>query len=315
MKSLQVLLLALSVVLVAGCDRATDTPTSVQTAEPMTQRANESDAAALQAGSSKELRMVTQQVSLKQVDQARSMAEAMDRKILRDGQLTLESSAPADAQRRIVSIAESLGGFVVTSESKQHQDADSTKRELEVTLVVRVPAEQFASAVDQIRAVGTRVIQEKVTGQDVTEEFIDLAARIKTQKALEAQFLEIMKRANKVEEALDVQRQIAEVRSEIERLEGRNRFLENRAALSTITIKLEPPPAMVVSTSSFRRSIREATGDGIDIVAGLVLFMIRFVIVVTPILLLVILPCWLITRYALRRRRLKVSRQLQSQPG
>ena len=67
------------------------------------------------------------------------MAEAMNRKILRNADLTLEVGDPAEAQRKITSIAESLGGFVVTSESKQRQVGDA-KQELEVNLVVRVPA-------------------------------------------------------------------------------------------------------------------------------------------------------------------------------
>src|SRR5258705_4786356 len=132
-----------------------------------------------------------QEVSLKQADQSQSMAEAMDRKIIRDADLTLEVGAPAEAQRKIPSIAETLGGFVVTSESKQRPSGDANQ-ELEVNLVVRVPAIQFGSALDQIRSTGSRVIQEKITGQDVTEEFIDLEARIKTQKAVESQFVESM---------------------------------------------------------------------------------------------------------------------------
>ena len=108
------------------------------------------------------------------------------------------------------------------------------------------------------------MIQEKITGQDVTEEFIDLEARIKTQKALELQFLEIMKQAHKVEDALEVQRQIAEVRTEIEKLEGRKRFLENRASLSTITVSLQSPTAIVVNTSGFGRNMREAVADSVE---------------------------------------------------
>ena len=151
-------------------------------------------------------------------------------------------------------------------------------------MVVRIPAPQFGSALDQIRAEGGRVIQEKATGQDVTEEFIDLEARIKTQKALELQFLEIMKQAKRVADALEVQRQIAEVRTEIEKLEGRKRFLENRASLSTITINLQTPSAIVVSTSGFGRNIRDAVADSVSVAAGIVLFLIRFVIVMVPIL-------------------------------
>jgi Flp pilus assembly protein TadB len=147
------------------------------------------------------------------------------------------------------------------------------------------------------------VIQEKITGNDVTEEFIDLEARIKTQKALESQFLEIMKQAHKVEDALEVQRQIAEVRTEIEKLEGRKRFLENRATLSTITVNLQSPTAIAVNTSGFGRNIREAVVDSVDVASAIVLFLIRFVIVMIPIFILIILPVWLLTRYVLSRTR------------
>ncbi len=242
------------------------------------------------------------QVSLRQADQSQTMAEAMNRKILRDAELTLEAEAPAEAQRRIGSIAESVGGFVVTSESKQRQVGDS-KQELEVNLVVRVPAPQFNAAVEQIRGTGSRVVREKITGNDVTEEFIDLEAHLKTQKALESQFLEIMKQAHKVADALEVQSQIADVRTEIEKLEGRKRFLENRASLSTITVTLQAPTAIVVNTSTFGRSIREAAAESVDIASAIVLFLIRFVIVMIPVFLLVILPGWFLVRFGIRRIR------------
>jgi hypothetical protein len=243
------------------------------------------------------------EVSLAQAGQSQTMAEAMDRKILRDANLTLEVSKPEEAQRKITSVAESLGGFVVTSESKQRQTAEGATQELEVNLVIRVPALQFGPALDQIRGTGNRVVQEKITGQDVTEEFIDLEAHLKTQKALELQFLEIMKQAHKVEDALEVQRQIADVRTEIEKLEGRKRFLENRASLSTITVSLQTPTAIAVNTSGFGRDVREAVADSVQLAIGIVLFLIRFVIVMIPVFLLIILPGYFIARYFLRARK------------
>jgi hypothetical protein len=251
----------------------------------------------------------TTQVSLQQAGQSQSIAEAANRKILRNGELTLEVPSPENAERQITSIADAAGGFVVTSESKQRDIGDPPKQYLEVNLVIRVPEAQFQSAFDQILGLGTRVIQNKKTGEDVTEEFIDLEARIKTQKALELQFLEIMKSANKVPDALEVQRQIAEVRTEIEKLEGRKRFLENRASLSTITVSLQSPGAITVSTSGFRRNVREALGDGVDLTIAIVLFLIRFVIVMVPIFFLLLLPLGLIARYLWRRtQRLRWSR-------
>lgn len=302
MRSCKSLFLILSLFLLAGCGSslrsrsgATEPFALKQQTLPDVSVANQSEA--------KKGGLGKQQVSLNQVGQSQSVAEAMDRKIIRDANLTLESAAPQDVQRKISSIAELLGGFVVTSESKQRESGDPGKQYLEVNLVVRVPAAQFGAALDQIRSAGTRAIQEKISGQDVTEEFIDLEARIKTQKALELQFLEIMKQAHNVEDALEVQRQIADVRTEIEKLEGRKRFLENRSNLSTITVNILSPMAIAVNTSGFGRSIREAVADGIDVAIAIVLFLIRFVIVMIPIILLLILPLWLVARYVFRRAR------------
>jgi hypothetical protein len=254
------------------------------------------------------------QVSLTQADQRQSMDDAMSRKILRNADFQLEVTEPAAAQRQITSLAESLGGFVVTSESKQRDGRDPAKPEVVVSLVVRIPALQFNSALEAIRATAARVVLEKTTGQDVTEEFIDLEARLRTHKALELQFLEIMKQASKVADALEVQRQVAEVRTEIEKLEGRRRFLENRASLSTINITLETPAAIVVNTSGFRRSISLAVSDSLNVAGEIVLFVIRFVIVLIPIFLLIILPGGLLSFYIFRRMRRSTLSELESTP-
>jgi len=253
-----------------------------------------------------------QPVSLKQVDQSQSVTEAVERKIIKDAELTLEVPSPTDAQHKVTAIAESQNGFVVTSESKQRPVSDDSQRLWDITLVLRVPSAQFGSVLDQVRAISNVVTQEKQTGQDVTEEFIDLEARIRTQKALETQFLEIMKQAHKVEEALEVQRQIAEVRSEIEKLEGRKRFLENRSSLSTITVNLKQTgTGIVVNTSGFGRRIKDAVSEGIDLAGSIILFLIQFVIVMMPIFVLLILPLGLLLRYFVRRaRRYKLAREI-----
>jgi uncharacterized protein DUF4349 len=300
MKSPKMLFLVLPLFTIAACtsaQRSASDQSALQTKEARIAEPEDKAANSAKSGFAD-----SEQVSLNQVDQSQSMAEAMNRKIIRNADLTLEVGAPAEVQRKITSIAESVGGFVVTSESKLRQVGDS-KQELEVNLVIRVPATQFGSALDQIRNTGSRVLLEKMTGQDVTEEFIDLEARIKTQKALELQFLEIMKQAHKVEDALEVQRQIAEVRTEIEKLEGRKRFLENRASLSTITVNLQSPNAIVVNTSGFGRNIREAIADSVELAIAIVLFLIRLVIVMIPISILIILPGWLIARFLFRRAR------------
>ena len=246
----------------------------------------------------------TEPVSLKDSEAANIASQALERKIIRNAALTVEVTSPGDAQHKIVSIAESHQGFVVTSEATQRASEDRTKPEMTVTLSVRVPAAQFNQVMDEIRAVGARVITEKVTGQDVTEEFMDLEARIKNQKALELQFLEIMKRAGKVDDALSVQRQLAEVRTEIEKLEGRRRFLENQSSLSTINVTLQPP-TQIVNATGFWYSVRSAFSDGFDVAADIVLFLIRAIVALLPIMVLIVLPLALLIKLGLRvlRRR------------
>ena len=259
-----------------------------------------------------------QQVSLTEADTAAAAAEAADRKIIRNASLTMEVNSTSDIQHKITSIAESHFGFVVTSEAKQREDADPAKRTLDIKLVVRVPSERFGAALDQIRGLAITLREENVTGQDVTEEFIDLEARLKTQRALELQFLEIMKQARKVEDALEVQRQIADVRTDIEKLEGRKRFLENRASLSTIVVNLEAPKAIVpiTTTTGFGRSLREALVEGVDFGSAILLFLIRFVIVMIPVTLFLLLPVGLFVRYFVRRaKRIQLAEALSTPAG
>ena len=179
-----------------------------------------------------------------------------------------------------------------------------SKPQMSVNLIVRVPASQFDQVVEEIRQVGNRIIQEKRTGQDVSEEFIDLEARIKNQKALENQFLEIMKRAGKVADALEVQTQLADVRTEIEKLEGRKRFLENQASLSTINVTLQTP-TQIVTAVGFWYNVRSAFADGVDMAAAIILFLIRAIIALFPVLVLIVLPLALIAKFGIRigRRR------------
>jgi len=297
MRFTALLLLSVALLGLSGCDSTRSLEN--QSAAPNPAQSDKSQTELPGATKSK-VASNLQPVSLKDADAANTVSQALERKIIRNANLTVEVASPAEAQRKIASIAESHQGFVVTSESTQRTAEDKTKPEVTINLVIRVPAVQFNQIMEEIRAVGTRVAQEKTTGQDVTEEFIDLEARIKNQKALEAQFLEIMKRAGKVADALEVQRELADVRTEIEKLEGRGRFLENQASLSTINVTLQTP-IQILNATGFWYSVKAAFTDGVDVAAAIVVFLIRAIVALLPILALIVLPIALITRLVVRR--------------
>jgi PBP1b-binding outer membrane lipoprotein LpoB len=242
-----------------------------------------------------------QKVSLDSAGAAQASAQITERKIIRNAEMTIEISDPNEGLQKIASIAEKNGGFVVTSESRENQANAQNLTSTTVAVVARVPAAQFDQAVEAIRRIGGRMKVEKLSGMDVTEEYIDLEARIRTKRALEMQFLEIMRQARKISDALEVQNQLADVRTEIESLEGRRRFLENKSALSTISVTLQTPaPMLAATTSGFMHSVKLAFGDGLDAASEIVLGIIRFVMVMIPIALFILLPCWLLYKW-LRR--------------
>jgi hypothetical protein len=248
------------------------------------------------------IQQVSQQVTLNQVENSQTTPSAVtERKIVRNADLQLEAESPEQSQQKISAIAESKGGFVVESQQSS-SDARSAVRDV-VTLTVRVPSAKFTEALDEIRKTASRVVVETVKSDDVTEEFIDIEAQLKAKKALEAQFLEIMKRANTVEDALNVQSELAEVRGEIEKIEGRKRFLENQTSFSTIKIRLQTPATFTETSTGFFDRFKQAFSSGFDAALNFVLGLVSFLIAILPFLILIVLPLYFVVRYFLRKRQ------------
>jgi hypothetical protein len=138
----------------------------------------------------------------------------------------------------------------------------------------------------------------------VTEEYVDLEARIRAQRAVEAQYLAVLKDAKTIPDVLAVQQKLGEARTEIERAEGRRRFLENQTSLSTITVHLARHIAAVeASGPGFGRSVREACNDAVVVAIAIVNGAIRLVGVLLPVGLLIVAPAVLLLRVWWRRRR------------
>jgi len=254
----------------------------------------------------------TEQISLDQTANNEPQPTVTQRKIIRNADLRLEANSPEETQQKIAQIAESKSGFVIET-SQTSSNVQTSTRDI-VNMTIRIPAEKFEEAITEIRASGSRVIQENIKGQDVTEEFIDIEARLKTQRALEAQFLEIMKRATTVDDTLNVQRELADVRGEIEKIEGRKRFLENQSSLSTIKIQLQTPTSLSANPTGFFYELKEALSTGFNAALNFVLFLITAIIALLPFLLFIVLPIYLLLRYFWRNRvRRKTAEKIVSE--
>ena len=114
--------------------------------------------------------------------------------------------------------------------------------------------------------------------------------------------MEIMKRASTIDSALEVQSQLADVRGEIERIEGRKRFLENQSAMSTIKVRVQTAKVFAASSSGFNDRLSEAFGTGLDFATNFVLGLLTLVIGILPFTVIIGLPGLLIFRYLWKRQ-------------
>lgn len=226
----------------------------------------------------------------------------VEQKILKSGSLSLVVKNTDTAISEITTLAQERAGFVLESES--YSGADGT---LLGSIVIRVPADQFEQMLLRLKNGAELVESEQVSGVDVTEEFIDLQARLGNAQALETNYIVLLDKSGTIEDTLKVTKQLSIVREEIEILQGRIRYLEARTDFSTISVFLRERPSIVsgitqrydvflVFQEAFRMLVRFAQSA--------LTALIWLVVFVGPIFILVWIV-WKIARGAQRRHAKK----------
>ena len=166
--------------------------------------------------------------------------------IIRSGNVQLVVEDVALAIDQIAEMADKYSGWVVSSNSwKDNQ-------RIYGNISIRVAAAYFETAIAELHALAVDVKSETTSGQDVTEEYVDLQAQLRTLQASEDQLLALMEKAGSVEEILAVQRELTNTRTKIEQIQGRMQYLEQSSATSLITVNLEESNLSVEFTVSQR---------------------------------------------------------------
>ena len=164
--------------------------------------------------------------------------------IIRTVDISLKVADVAESIDQVAEVARDFGGWVVDSDrSSTHSGSTS----------IRVPAQELDNAVVRLRALALEVDTESSTSQDVTDEYVDIQSRLTSLRATEQALLALFERAERVEDALDVQNELARLQAEIEALLGRIKFLEETSAFSLINVSMRlAPVAMSVDAGSER---------------------------------------------------------------
>ncbi len=161
-------------------------------------------------------------------------SSAEERMIVRTGEISLVVEDVIGARDEVTQLATSYGGYVVSSRIYGEE------QDLRGRISIRVPDDKFEQALAELRELAVRVTSESTDSLDVTEEYIDLKARLKNAEATESQYLALLEKATDVEDILRVYERLSQVRNEIEQIKGRMQYLERTSSMSLVTVQLRP---------------------------------------------------------------------------
>lgn len=216
---------------------------------------------------------------------------ADQKKIIKTGSLSLVVESSQWSVTKIREIAETKQGFVESSNI-----TETTEGVRRGYITVRVPVASFNEVFDEIKSIAQIVEVESVQGQDVTQQYIDMEARLKNLRSTEAQYLEILKKAQTVEDILKVQQLLSQVRGDIESMEAQIKHLANQTDLATISVELSEEPTVNLTLKDFRPlSIIKAAVAAL--VKGLVIMfnvLVALVVVGIPMILIILILVWII---------------------
>ncbi len=219
--------------------------------------------------------------------------------LIKNASLSFEVASYDVVLAQIQRLAEGAGGFITGSNAYLRDDKVKAG-----TVTLRLPANQFEAMLTELKKFAEKVENENLSGNDITEEFYDLTARLENKKKAEARYQDILKSAKSVKDILEVEQALTNVREEIERMEGRKRYLSDQAAMSTITINLhEPYPLLAQGSGSFMAQVKRGFERGVQGFAEVTSACITFVIAGLPVFVLGLAALWLLRKFFRRTKK------------
>jgi hypothetical protein len=225
-----------------------------------------------------------------------SQVPAQERVVIENADLAVVVPDPEARMAEVARMAREMGGFVVSS-NLYRTTARTGVVVPGATIVIRVPAARLDEALEQIKADAVEVQNENRSGQDVTQQYVDLQSRLKNLEAAEVQLLRIIEQAEKTEDVLAVFNQLTYYREQIEVVKGQIRFYEESAALSAISVRIiaeETIKPLEIGGWKPQGVARDAVQALINFLQGFVNFLIWLVIFIVPMLAIALAPFYLV---------------------
>ena len=158
--------------------------------------------------------------------------EVTDRLVIEQSYLSLLVKNVRESADKIIKHAQTSGGYMVNSSFESPNESPTS------TVIVRIPSKDLDSTLDFFRKLSIRVVSENLTGQDVTDQFVDNEARLATLNQTKAKFQEIFDRAAEISDIVNIQQQLINIQSQIDAVKGQQQYLEKSAQMAKVTIYL-----------------------------------------------------------------------------
>ena len=219
------------------------------------------------------------------VDSSAVATPSQQTKIIKNAQLRFESPNLNKSFQNVQKAAQDYKAIIQSDESGKNDY--SVYR----NLTVRIPNQNFDAFLESISKGVSHFDRKEISQQDITEEFIDIQSRMNTKKKLEQRYLQLLSKANKVSEILEIEKQLAEIREEIEAKEGQLKYMQNKVSMSTIQIEMYTQNASESgATVSYGSKIWNAVKEGFNGLSNFMLGVISiwpFILIFVGIFLLV----------------------------
>lgn len=159
--------------------------------------------------------------------------KAQNRMVIYNASLNMEVKKLTEVQKKVSQLVNQTGGYIVQQNIYQNDEERQ-----ESSLTARIPQEHFQSFLEKVKKLGIKIKDENISGEDVTEEYVDLNSRLKSKKLVEKRLTQFMNKAKDTKTLLQISNELAKVQEEIETIEGKIKYIENQTSLSTVTITL-----------------------------------------------------------------------------
>ncbi len=245
--------------------------------------------------------------TLPDVDNAPGQAASIDRKIIKNAEVNVLVEDSDIAIDRLTQVVSDVNGYIVSSRIwyQSHYDGENYKY---ATITLGIPVDQFEVTMRRVRGLAVRVLDENASGEDVTDQFVDLQSRLSNLEATQARIQSFLEDAKTVDEALRINQELAQIEAQIEEVKGRMNYLSDRSAFSTITVtispelpEIEPAPVPEPRPWTPGETLKDATETLVKAYQGIVEFAIWVLVAVLPILGPPVLVVWILVKY-LRRK-------------